>query len=67
MGIQVGLSNGFSSNADEIKVASEHMLNFVVKPFIKKLNMGLSNVLSLKYNQPIKLVNKFNKFDTEEI
>ena len=67
LGIQVGLSNGFSSNADEIKVATEHMLNFVVKPFIKKLNMGLSNVLSLKYNQPIKLVNKFNKFNVEEI
>jgi hypothetical protein len=65
LGIQVGISNGFSSNADEIKVATEHMLEFVIKPFINKLNMGLQNVLALKYNQPIKLINKYNSFRPE--
>jgi hypothetical protein len=65
LGIQVGIANGFSSNADEIKVATEHMLEFVIKPFIKKMNLGLENVLALKYNEPIKLINKYNSFKPE--
>lgn len=67
LGIQVGISNGFSSNADEIKVASQHMLEFVIKPFIKKMNLGLEYVLALKYNQPIQIINKFNKFNEDEL
>lgn len=65
LGIQVGIANGFSSNADEIKVATNHMIDFVIKPFIKKMNLGLENVLALKYNQPIQVINNFNKFDEE--
>lgn len=65
LGIQVGIANGFSSNADEIKVATNHMIDFVIKPFIKKMNLGLENVLALKYNQPIQIINNFNKFDEE--
>ena len=65
LGVQVGLSNGFSSNAEEIKVATNHLITFVIEPFIKKMNMGLENVLSLKFNQPVKIVNKFKKFNLE--
>jgi hypothetical protein len=65
LGIQVGIANGFSSNADEIRTATEHMLEFVIKPFIKKMNLGLENVLALKYNEPIKLINKYNSFKPE--
>jgi len=65
LGIQVGIANGFSSNADEIKVATNHMVDFVIKPFIKKMNLGLENVLALKYNKPIQVINNFNKFDEE--
>lgn len=65
LGIQVGIANGFSSNADEIKVATDHMLQFVIKPFLKKMNLGLENVLALKYNQPIQIVNKYNSFTPE--
>jgi hypothetical protein len=41
------------------------MLEFVIKPFIKKMNLGLENVLALKYNEPIKLINKYNSFKPE--
>jgi hypothetical protein len=65
LGVQVGLSNGFSSNADEIKVSQNHMIQFVIEPFVKKMNIGLENVLSLKYNQPTKIINKFKLFNIE--
>lgn len=61
LGIQTFGSNPFSQNADELVVATNHMLEFVIKPAITKMNMGLENVLSLKYNQPIKIINKFHK------
>jgi len=63
LGVQVGLSNGFSSNAEEIKVAQNHMIQFVIEPFIRKMNIGLENVLALKYNQPVNIINKFNQFN----
>jgi hypothetical protein len=59
LGIHSFSSNPFSQNADEIMVATKHMMEFVVKPKIKKFNQGLENLLSLKYNRPIKIINKF--------
>ena len=59
LGIHLGVSNGFSSNADEIRVATQHLLDFVIKPQIDKMNMGLESVLSLKFNQPVKIINHF--------
>jgi hypothetical protein len=58
LGIQTFGSNPFSQNADELVVATKHMLAMVIEPALKKLNMGLQNVLALKYNQPVKIVNK---------
>jgi hypothetical protein len=66
LGVNVGLSNGFSSNADEIIVAQRHMIQFVIEPFIRKMNIGVENVLSLKYNQPVKIINKFNQFNIQQ-
>ena len=63
LGIQTFGSNPFSQNADELKVATNHMVEFCIKPFIKKLNIGLENVLSLKYNQPTTIINKFKTFE----
>ena len=65
LGIQTFGSNPFSQNADELKVATNHMVQFVIQPFIKKMNIGLENVLSLKYNQPTKIINKFKTFIIE--
>lgn len=59
LGVHIGVSNGFSSNADEIKTATAHLLDFVLKPMIDKVNMGLENVLSLKFNKPVRIVNYF--------
>lgn len=58
LGIQTFGSNPFSQNADELVVATKHMLAMVIEPALKKMNMPLQNVLSLKYNQPVKIVNK---------
>jgi hypothetical protein len=53
------VANGFSSNADEIKTATQHLLDFVIKPQLDKMNMGLESILSLKYNQPVYIVNQY--------
>lgn len=58
LGIQTFGSNPFSQNADELVVATKHMLAMVIEPALRKINMPLQNVLSLKYNQPVKIVNK---------
>lgn len=58
LGIQTFGSNPFSQNADELVVATKHMLAMVIQPALKKINMSLENVLSLKYNRPVKIINK---------
>lgn len=55
-------SDAFSQNAEEIKVATQHMMNYSIKPKLRELNMGLEDVLSLKYNQPVTLINNFTKY-----
>jgi hypothetical protein len=59
VGLHIGVANGFSSNADEIKTATQHLLDFVIKPQLDKMNMGLESILSLKYNQPVYIVNQY--------
>jgi hypothetical protein len=60
LGIHSFSSNPFSQNADEIMVATKHMMEFVIKPKLKKFNQGLENLLALKYNRPVKIINKFH-------
>jgi hypothetical protein len=57
IGIQSFSSSPFSQNADELKVAWKHMMEITIKPMIKKVNMGLENILALKYDRPVKLIN----------
>lgn len=57
IGIQGFSSNPFSQNADELKVAWKHMMEIVIKPMIKKVNMGLEGILALKYDRPVKIIN----------
>jgi hypothetical protein len=58
LGISSFSSNPFSQNADELVVATKHMLAMVIEPALKKVNMSLQNVLSIKFNRPVKIVNK---------
>jgi hypothetical protein len=58
LGIQTFGSNPFSQNADELVVATKHMMEMVIKPALKKINMSLENVLSLKFGRPVKIINK---------
>lgn len=60
LGIQSFGSNPFSQNADELIVATKHMMEFVIKPQLKKFNQGLENLLALKFNRPVKIINKFH-------
>lgn len=60
LGIHSFSSNPFSQNADEIMVATKHMMEFVIKPKLKKFNQGLESLLALKYNRPVKIINKFH-------
>lgn len=60
LGIHTFSSNPFSQNADELIVATRHMMEFVIKPHLKKFNQGLENLLALKFNRPVKIINKFH-------
>lgn len=59
IGIHTFSSNPFSQNSNEIIVATKHLLEYSIIPQVKKMNMGLENILSLKFNQPVKVINKF--------
>ena len=59
LGISTFGSNPFSQNSDELIVAWKHMLEVVIKPMVKKVNMGLETILALKYNRPVKIINNF--------
>jgi len=63
IGIQSFSSNPFSQNSDELKVATNHMIQFTIQPYIKKVNMGLENVLALMLNEPVKIINDFKRFE----
>jgi hypothetical protein len=58
LGIQTFGSNPFSQNAEELVVATKHMMEMVIKPGLKKVNMALEGLLALKYNRPVKIINK---------
>ena len=62
LGIHSFSSNPFSQNADEMQVATQHMMNYSIKPKLKEMNAGLEDVLQLKYNQPVTLINNFTKY-----
>lgn len=59
IGIHTFSSNPFSQNAEEILIATKHMMEFTIKPAVRKLNQGLESLLALKYGRPIKIINKF--------
>ena len=59
IGIQGFSQNAFSQNAEEIKIAWKHMLELTIKPMVKKVNMGLENILALKYDRPVKIINNY--------
>jgi hypothetical protein len=45
-----------------MQVATQHMMNYSIKPKLKEMNAGLEDVLQLKYNQPVTLINNFTKY-----
>jgi len=55
-------SDAFSQNADEIKVATQHMLNYSIKPKLMELNMAVEDMLQFKYQEPVKLINDFTDY-----
>jgi hypothetical protein len=62
LGIHSFSSNPFSQNSDELLVATKHWLNYIIKPKLRGLNESLEIILSMKYNQPVQIVNKFTDF-----
>lgn len=62
LGIHSFSSNPFSQNSDELIVATKHWLNYIIKPKLRGLNESLEIILSMKYNQPVQIVNKFTDF-----
>jgi len=62
LGIHSFSSNPFSQNSDELKVATEHWLNYILKPKLMGMNESLEIILSMKYNQPVQIVNKFTNY-----
>jgi hypothetical protein len=58
LGISTFGSNPFSQNSQELIVATKHMMEMVIKPGLKKVNMALEGLLTLKYGRPVKIINK---------
>ena len=65
LGIHSFSSNPFSQNADELRVATQHWLDYILKPKLADLNESLEVVLSFKYNQPVTIINKFKEFNIQ--
>jgi hypothetical protein len=59
LGISTLNNSAFSQNAEEINVAWNLMMETTIKPMVRKANSSIENILSLKYDRPIKLINKF--------
>jgi hypothetical protein len=62
LGIHSFNGNGFSSNADELRVSTLHWLEYIIKPKLADLNESLEVILSFKYNQPVTIQNNFKEF-----
>lgn len=65
LGIHSFSSNPFSQNADELRVSTQHWLEYILKPKLADLNESLEVILSFKYNQPVTIVNKFKEFNLD--
>lgn len=63
LGIHSFSSNPFSQNAEELKIATNHWLEYILKPKLADLNESLNMVLSFKYNQPVEIINNFKEFN----
>jgi hypothetical protein len=59
VGISTLNNSAFSQNAEEINVAWNLMMETTIKPMVRKANSSIENILALKYDRPIKLINKF--------
>jgi hypothetical protein len=59
LGISTLNNSPFSQNAEEINIAWRLMLETTIKPMVRKANSSLENILALKYDRPIKIINKF--------
>jgi hypothetical protein len=59
LGISTLNNSAFSQNAEEINVAWNLMMETTIKPMVRKANSSIENILALKYDRPIKLINKF--------
>jgi hypothetical protein len=59
LGISTLNNSAFSQNAEEINVAWNLMMETTIKPMVRKANASIENILALKYDRPIKLINKF--------
>lgn len=62
LGIHSFNGNGFSSNADELRVSTLHWLEYIIKPKLADLNESLEVILSFKYGQPVTIQNNFKEF-----
>jgi hypothetical protein len=54
-------NSAFSQNAEEINVAWNLMMETTIIPMTRKANASLENILALKYDRPVKLLNNFRK------
>ena len=61
LGISTLNNSAFSQNAEEINVAWNLMMETTIKPMVRKANASIENILALKYDRPIKLINKFRQ------
>jgi len=63
LGIHSFSSNPFSQNAEELRIATQHWLEYILKPKLADFNESLNVVLSFKYNQPVEIINNFKQFE----
>ena len=61
LGISTLNNSAFSQNAEEINVAWNLMMETTIIPMTRKANASLENILALKYDRPVKLLNNFRK------
>lgn len=64
LGIHSFSSNPFSQNSDEIKVATDHMMNYTIKPKLREMNTALEDMLQFKYLQDVTLINNFSTYQS---
>jgi len=59
LGISTLNNSPFSQNAEEINVAWNLMMETTIKPMVRKVNSSIENILALKYDRPVKVINNF--------